>query len=156
MNIRTLTITSEEKKYGVKYKLVPEWKSMGATFKKDVSKIRASLPSVSEDDIQKFISTKEIDISGLKLTDDHLQVTRYFDEEHPSYQAHFTNEVLVILDTALDQELIKEGIARELVNRIQRLRKKVYIDQIYSSRLGFNQRTKFYIIFKSAKIQIPS
>lgn len=125
MNIKTLTITSEEKKYGVKYKLLPEWKALGATFKKDVSKIRANLPSVTDDDIQRFISEKEIDISGLKLTNEHLQVTRYFDEEHPNYQAHFTNEVLVILDTALDQDLIQEGIARELVNRIQRLRKKV-------------------------------
>ena len=125
MNIRTLTITSEEEKYGVKYKLIPEWKALGATFKKEVSKIRAALPSVSDSEIQNFILKNEIEISGLKLTNDHLQVTRYFDDEHPHYQAHFTNEVLVILDTALDQELINEGIAREIVNRVQRLRKKV-------------------------------
>ena len=98
---------------------------LGASFKKDVGKIRSSLTSVSENEIQKFISSKELDIAGLKLTDEHIQVTRYFDEEHPNYQAHFTNEVLVILDTALDQDLINEGLARELVNRIQRLRKKV-------------------------------
>lgn len=148
MNIKTLTITSEEKKYGVKYKLIPEWKTLGATFKKDVSKIRSSLPSVSEEEIQKFITSKELDISGLRLTDEHLQVTRYFDDEHPNYQAHFTNEVLVILDTALDQELIQEGLARELVNRIQRLRKKVRVCIVNHFRLEFNQPMRYHTIFR--------
>jgi isoleucyl-tRNA synthetase len=123
-------------------------KTLGTTFKKDVGKIRSSLTSVSESEILKFISSKELDIAGLKLTDEHLQVTRYFDEEHPNYQAHFTNEVLVILDTALDQELIKEGLARELVNRIQRLRKKVKFRINNDFRLVFNPPMKYYTIFR--------
>lgn len=124
MNIRTLTVTSEEDKYGVKYKLVPEWKSLGVAFKKDVSKIRAELPKIADTEIKDFIKTKKITVAGFELTEEHLQITRFFDDSHSSYQASFTSDVLVIVDTALDQDLVKEGNAREIVNRVQRLRKK--------------------------------
>ncbi len=124
MNIRTLTVTSEEDKYGVKYKLVPEWKTLGVAFKKDVSKIRAELPKIGDAEIKDFIRTKKITVAGFELTEEHLQVTRYFYDSHSSYQASFTTDVLVIVDTALDGDLIKEGNAREIVNRIQILRKK--------------------------------
>lgn len=41
------------------------------------------------------------------------------------YQAHSDNDVLVLLDVTPDQSMIDEGVARELVNRVQKLRKKV-------------------------------
>ena len=53
-----------------------------------------------------------------------IKVARYFDDAHSNYHAQFTNDVLVILDTALDASLIQEGLAREVINRVQRLRKK--------------------------------
>ena len=130
LNIRTLTVTAEEDKYGVRYKLMPEWKVLGQAFKKDAGKIRAELNNVDDAAIKKFIASKTIKVAGFDLTEEHLQVTRYFDDAHSSYQAHFTSEVLVILDTALDEGLVKEGIAREVVNRIQRLRKKSNLQPI--------------------------
>ena len=124
MNIRTLTVTAEEEKYGVKYKLVPDAKNLGLTFKKDASKIRSLLPNVSQNDIKKFISTQTIVLDGFQLSHDHIQVVRTFENGDSSYLANFNNDVLVILDTAMDQSLEREGMAREIVNRIQRLRKK--------------------------------
>jgi len=37
----------------------------------------------------------------------------------------FSFKVVILLDTTPDQSMLDEGIAREIVNRIQRLRKKV-------------------------------
>lgn len=34
-------------------------------------------------------------------------------------------QVLILLDTTPDEALLSEGVAREVVNRIQKLRKKV-------------------------------
>lgn len=42
---------------------------------------------------------------------------------------NFYPKVLVLLDVTPDQSLLSEGVAREVVNRIQKLRKKV-IQQI--------------------------
>lgn len=36
-------------------------------------------------------------------------------------------QVLVLLDITPDEELLKEGLAREFVNRVQKLRKKAHL-----------------------------
>ena len=41
------------------------------------------------------------------------------------YEAHSDNDVLVLLDVTPDQSMLDEGVAREVVNRVQKLRKKV-------------------------------
>lgn len=38
---------------------------------------------------------------------------------------HASIQVLILLDTTPDEGLVSEGVAREVVNRIQKLRKKV-------------------------------
>ena len=38
---------------------------------------------------------------------------------------YFFPKVLILLDVTPDQSLLSEGVAREVVNRIQKLRKKV-------------------------------
>ena len=43
----------------------------------------------------------------------------------------FRFQVLILLDVTPDQSMLDEGVAREIVNRIQRLRKKVP-DQVYN------------------------
>ena len=42
----------------------------------------------------------------------------------PQYAAHSEGDILVILDMSPDQSMIDEGIAREVINRMQKLRKK--------------------------------
>ena len=46
------------------------------------------------------------------------------DGSKSKYEAQSDNEVLVLLDCTPDQSMLDEGIAREVVNRIQKLRKK--------------------------------
>lgn len=130
MNVRNVIVTSEEEQYGVKYKLVADAKAIGTKYKKEASKIRNALDKVPMSDISKFVATKTIEIAGFTLTEDELSVTRFFDESNSKYHAHFTNQVLVILDVTLDQSLIQEGNAREIINRVQRLRKKAGLNPI--------------------------
>ncbi|TPX70658.1 isoleucine---tRNA ligase [Spizellomyces sp. 'palustris'] len=125
LNIRTVTITAEEEKYGIKYKLIPDWKTLGGKLKKELPKVKNALASVSQEAIKQYVKTQQLEVGGIVLGEGDLQVTRYFDDNaNTSYHAHGTNEVLVILDTGLDQSLIDEGLAREIINRVQRLRKE--------------------------------
>jgi isoleucyl-tRNA synthetase len=124
MNVRNVIVTSEEERYGVKYKLFADAKALGTKFKKDASKIRKALDAVSSEQIASFVKKGTIEIEGFKLTEEELSVTRYFDESNSNFHAHSTKQVLVILDVSLDENLIQEGNAREVINRIQRLRKK--------------------------------
>jgi isoleucyl-tRNA synthetase len=129
LNVREVIVTDDEDSYGVNYKLVPDAKSLGLKFKKDASKIKSALPSVQKAEIKAFLKSGTMEIAGFSLTTAEIQVARTFDNsQHPYYHAQFTNEVLVILDTQLDEGLVQEGLAREVINRVQRLRKKAALE----------------------------
>ncbi|KAJ3187041.1 isoleucine--tRNA ligase [Gaertneriomyces sp. JEL0708] len=124
LNVRTLTTTNEESKYGVQYKLVPDWKVLGQKLKKDLAKVRAGLATVSQDDIRRYVNDGNLTVSGITLGSEDLQVVRFFADTSSTLHAQSSGNVLVIMDTALDESLIHEGVAREVINRVQRLRKK--------------------------------
>jgi len=63
---------------------------------------------------------------GHVLGPEDLRIMYSFGEAGTSskYEAHSDNDVLTLLDCTPDQSMLDEGIAREVVNRIQKLRKK--------------------------------
>ena len=42
-------------------------------------------------------------------------------------------ELLVLLDVTLSQEMLDEGVAREIINKIQKLRKKVKVEVLLTN-----------------------
>lgn len=128
LNVRNVIVTTDEEKYGCNYKLVPDAKALGLKFKRDASKIRNGLGAVTKAEIKSFITSGKIDVLGFSLTTEELQVVRTVENTDVNLHAHFTNEVLVILNTELDQGLVDEGLAREVINRVQRLRKKAGLE----------------------------
>jgi isoleucyl-tRNA synthetase len=125
LNVRTLTITADEDKYGVKYRAVADFKVLGRKLKKDLVKVKNALPNLPSDEVKRFLTTKELMVNGIKLVEGDIQVSRYFDSTASQYVANAGRDVLVLLNTVVDAELLTEGTAREVINRVQRLRKKV-------------------------------
>jgi isoleucyl-tRNA synthetase len=81
---------------------------------------------LKSEEILPFLETKKLTLLGYELTDEELSVTRYFDEAEAAHlEAAFDRQAVVIMDTTLDKALIEAGLAREIVNRVQRLRKKI-------------------------------
>ncbi|KAJ6256290.1 hypothetical protein Dda_8787 [Drechslerella dactyloides] len=127
LNIRELVLSSDEEKYGVKYSLQADWPTLGKKLKKDVQRVKKALPDLSSADCKRFVAEKEITVDGIKLVEEDLKVFRDVDPESPYCKDHATNtdqDVLVILDVAMHPELQGEGLAREIINRVQKLRKK--------------------------------
>lgn len=126
LNVRDLVLSSDEDKYGVEYKAVADWPVLGKKLKKDLPKVKQALTQLTSADVKKFVQDKEITVGGIKLIDEDLVVVRQLGESESSkdMETNTDNDVLTILDTALHQELQSEGLAREIVNRVQRLRKK--------------------------------
>lgn len=127
LNVRNIVITDDEDKYAVKYKAEADWKVLGQKLKKDAMKVKKGLPELTSDQIKEFMNTKEIIVSGIKVTDEDLNVVRYFDlpaNADVTYEANTDKESLVLMDIKLHPELEQEGVAREIINRVQRLRKK--------------------------------
>lgn len=126
LNVRELVITSDEKKYGVTYSAVADWPTLGKKLKKDVKIVKNALPKLSSEEVQDYLETGKITLEGINLVEGDLNVIRGLPESSAAVgqESRSDNDVLIILDVNMYDELKTEGIAREVVNRIQRLRKK--------------------------------
>ncbi|KAG0224807.1 isoleucine--tRNA ligase [Actinomortierella wolfii] len=128
LNIRNLIITSDEAQYGVKYRVEADFRSLGSKLKKDAVKVKNALPKLTEEEIKNFVKTHEITIEGHALTDEDLNIIRYFEAQDNSFETNTDRDVLILLDCKRYPELEQEGLAREVINRVQRLRKKAGLE----------------------------
>lgn len=126
LNIHDLVLSSDENKYNVQYSLSADWPTLGKKLKKDAQKVKKALPDLTSDDVRQFVQSQSLTIDGIKLSAEDLIVKRGLKEDETSktLEPNTDNDVLTILDTQLYPELAREGIAREIVNRVQQLRKK--------------------------------
>lgn len=130
LNIRDIIITSDEQKYGVEYRAVADWPVLGKKLKKDAKKVKDALPAVTSDQVRSYLETGQIEVAGIELVKGDLNAIRGLPESQAQegLETRTDQEVLIILDTKIYSELKTEGLARELVNRIQKLRKKCGLD----------------------------
>ncbi|CCE63177.1 hypothetical protein TPHA_0E00820 [Tetrapisispora phaffii CBS 4417] len=126
LNVRDVIITKDEDKYGVEYRVVADWPILGKKLKKDAKKVKDALPNVTSVQVREYLGTGELDVAGIKLVKGDLNAIRGLPESkvQDGQETRTDHEVLIILDTKIYPELKTEGLARELVNRIQKLRKK--------------------------------
>lgn len=126
LNILDLVLSSDEAKYNVQYSVNADWPTLGKKLKKDVQKVKKALPSLSSDDAKGYLTNGKITVDGIELVEGDLVVKRDVkeDTESSGKETNTDADVLTILDANLYPELAHQGIGREIINRIQRLRKK--------------------------------
>ncbi|KLT66168.1 isoleucine--tRNA ligase [Pedobacter sp. BMA] len=112
----------------VKKKLKPNFKSLGKKVGKDMSLIKEALENLNQDDIQRLENDGHINVSG--SNDAHYVIdldgdVEVFAEDIPGWQVTNLGSLTVALDVTISEGLKQEGISRELVNRIQNLRKEL-------------------------------
>jgi isoleucyl-tRNA synthetase len=112
----------------VKKKLKPNFKSLGKKVGKDMSVIKEALENMNQDDIQRLELDGYINVFGsnnIQHTIDLNDDVEVFAEDIPGWQVTNLGSLTVALDVTISEELKQEGISRELVNRIQNLRKEL-------------------------------
>ncbi|CAG8221037.1 unnamed protein product [Penicillium salamii] len=126
LNVLELVLSSDEAKYNVNYSVAADWPTLGKKLKKDVQKVKKALPQLSSDDVKGFLLNKTILVDGIELVEGDLVVKRGIkeDENSKGFETNTDSDVLTILDANLYPELAHQGLGREIINRIQRLRKK--------------------------------
>ena len=126
LNIHELILSSDEDKYNVNYRVDADWPSLGKKLKKDAQKVKKVLPLLKSDEVRRFVQEKRITVEGIELLEEDLIVKRVLkeDESSKTLETNTDNDVLTILDAAIYPDLAKEGLAREVINRVQQLRKR--------------------------------
>lgn len=126
LNVRDLVLSGEEANYNVQLSVTADWPVLGKKLRKDMARVKAALPSLTSEQVQEYLQNKEILVDGIRLEEGDLVVRRGLREDATSknLEINSDNEVLTILDSEIHPELAQEGLAREIINRVQRLRKK--------------------------------
>ncbi|KAI8800331.1 tRNA synthetases class I-domain-containing protein [Cladochytrium replicatum] len=123
LNVRTITLTKDESQFGISYKLLPDHKALGQKLQKAYDPVRKAFAKLDKATVEEYVKTKKLTLVGYEFQEEDLLVVREF-KDSPNYEAQSSKDVLVILDIVQDETLVQEGLAREIINRVQRLRKK--------------------------------
>ncbi|MCR4710049.1 MAG: isoleucine--tRNA ligase, partial [Clostridiales bacterium] len=124
LNVKKVVFENELDQY-MNFILKPNFRAAGPAFGKNVKAFGAY---IAKADPKAFIS--EIEEKGevkIELEGQEYTVTKeYLDiriESKEGFAVAMENNVFTILDTTLDQDLIDEGLARELISKVQQMRK---------------------------------
>lgn len=124
VNVKKLEFVSDTSGVLVK-KIKPNFKTLGPRYGKLMKKISEAISNFTREDIKQIEENPpyELNIEGEKITINPEDV-EIFSEDIPGWLVTNYGNLTVALDISITDELKQEGIARELVNRIQNLRKE--------------------------------
>ncbi|WP_461448993.1 isoleucine--tRNA ligase [Mucilaginibacter sp.] len=106
----------------IKKKIKPNFKALGAKVGKDMKAVAEAITNFTQEDIEKLEAEGNILILDTKYSI-LINDVEIIAEDIPGWQVASLGKLTVALDVTLTNELKQEGISRELINRIQNLRK---------------------------------
>jgi isoleucyl-tRNA synthetase len=123
VNVKELEYISDTTGILVK-KIKPNFKTLGPKYGKQMKSLSTAIAAFSQYDITSIEQQGQwkLNIDGMEmmLTSEDVEITS---EDIPGWLVATDGKLTVALDVNLTSDLIQEGIARELINRIQNLRK---------------------------------
>ncbi len=123
VNVKQIDYLDESNNMLVK-RIKPNFKTLGPRYGKLMKQISQKISEFTQDDINK-IETEErylltIDNENVEILISDVEIIT---EDIPGWVVTNMGNITVALDITLTDKLIEEGLARELVNRIQNIRK---------------------------------
>ena len=110
-------------------KIKPDFKKLGPRYGKIMKNVAAAIQAMSQEEIGAFekAGVYTMTVEGQEVTLDRADV-EIISEDIPGWLVANEGRLTVALDITVTDDLRKEGLAREFVNRIQNLRKSSGFD----------------------------
>ena len=123
INVKSIELMDDANAVLVK-EVKPNFKVLGPKYGKDVKGVVQRIQQLSPDEVVILEQNKplSVTVNEKNITLDSTDIEIYF-RDIEGWQVAQGNGMTVALDMTLNPELIEEGIARELINRIQNIRK---------------------------------
>ncbi|MPM55535.1 Isoleucine--tRNA ligase [bioreactor metagenome] len=125
LNIKSLEFTSEVGKY-INYSFKPQLKTLGPKLGKSIGELKNLLAAIDGK-----AAMAELDATGylkVKLSDGEKQIAKedllIERAKVDGFIADSDHGITVVLDTTLNEELIEEGYVREVISKLQTMRKE--------------------------------
>ncbi len=123
VNIKEIEFLSPDNNILVK-NVKPNFKTLGKKYGKQMKQIQAYFTNMSQEEIHQFEKNNgtHLNVNGVdvELT---LEDALISTQDIPGWAVTSEGDLTVALDMTITDELMQEGLAREIVNRVQNLRK---------------------------------
>jgi len=152
VNIKVLEVLEDDSSV-VNKTAKANFKSIGPKFGKMVKKIAIRISELTKEEISIIEKTKSLDIlvdgENYRISSDDVEI---ISNQIEGWVVESEGGITVAIDSELTKELISEGYAREIVNRIQNMRKDSgydVVDRIKIKISSSDELQNFIKIFNS-------
>ena len=157
INVKEIKYIHEKDNF-VSYDFKPNFKVMGPKYGKHMKNIAATLRELDTNHIVDALHqgknyVLDVDGKSFQLTEEDLIIS-IKDKEGFVFESN--KELFVALDTQLTPQLIEEGLARELVNKIQFTRKEKNFEIMDKIHVAYHAEEKIDEVFNKFKDYIMS
>ncbi|MBP3360470.1 MAG: isoleucine--tRNA ligase [Clostridia bacterium] len=151
LNVKTAEFTDDVSGF-TSYSFKPQLRTLGRRFGKNIGAVKEILGGLdgnkAMDELKssgKLIIT--VDGKDEALSEEDLLIESAQTE---GFEASSENGVTVVLDTKLTPELLREGMLREVVSKVQTMRKEAGFEVMDHIRLGIDGNDKVYALVSDA------
>lgn len=127
-NVKSIEYLTDDADVLVK-KIKPNFKSLGPKYGKQMKQLAAAINQFNQEDIKRLEAegkyVLELDGNKLEITREDVEISTM---DIPGWSVATMDNLTIALDITVSDELRQEGLARELVNRVQNLRKDQGLD----------------------------
>lgn len=143
----------------------PKKSVLGNIFKEDLDKVVKVISNLNDAEVKRLLNKGEIEITydakKAVIKSEYLEISVV---GRNSYAVSFYGDNVVALDTAITKTLLYEGLAKEIVRRIQFMRKEmnldildnidIYVDAGYDDILNTLKEMNDYILYETRGVHI--
>ena len=155
LNVKEVVFTDDVSAF-TSYSFKPQLRTVGPKYGKKLNAIRQYLGSVDGNTAMNELKTTgkltfDADGDQVELLEEDLLIDV---AQMPGYVSDTEYETTVVLDTNLTPELVEEGFVREIISKIQTMRKEAGFEVMDHIRVYFAQNDKIKALVDSNNAEI--
>ncbi len=139
LNVKEIIFEDDLSKY-MNFIVKPNFKEAGKVMGSKMKEFTIFLSNLDEEQINKLRNNETVSFDNIDITSNLIDIKIISKE---GFNTANMNNNFIILNTSLDEELIKEGYAREFISKIQNLRKEKDFDIENRIKLYYNSNDYF-------------
>ena len=157
LNVKEVKFADDVESF-ISYSFKPQLRTVGPKYGKLLGGIRAALAEINGSKAMNDLKANgvlvlDIDGNKVELTEEDLLIETAQTE---GYVTESEGETAVVLDTNLTPELIEEGFVREIISKVQTMRKEAGFEVMDKIRVSVKDNDKIIETMKANEAEIKS
>ena len=124
LNVKAVAVESDERDL-VHLSAKANFKLLGPRFGSATKEVAAAIAGLSHDELVAAMGTGTLEAAGHPIALEEVVIDR---EPRAGIVVASEGDITIVLDTEITAELETEGLAREIVNRVQAMRREAGLD----------------------------